>query len=82
MSRSVLPDVDCYREIEEPHNNTSFMALGAPLHLRVFLSSPGDVGEERRIARELIDEVARQPLLKGQVTFEVIAYDDPDAPPR
>ena len=56
------------------------MALGAPLHLRVFLSSPGDVGEERRIARELIDEVARQPLLKGQVTFEVIAYDDPDAP--
>jgi hypothetical protein len=54
--------------------------LGMPHHLRVFLSSPGDVADERRIAREVIDAVARQTLLKGRVTFEVIAYDDPDAP--
>jgi hypothetical protein len=56
------------------------MTRGDPLHLRVFLSSPGDVAEERRIAREVIDAVARQPLLKGRVSFEVVAYDDPDAP--
>ena len=54
--------------------------LGMPLHLRVFLSSPGDVANERRIAREVIAALAGQPLLKGQVTFEVITYDDPDAP--
>ncbi len=56
------------------------MTRGDPLHLRVFLSSPGDVAEERRIAREVIDAVARQPLLKGRVSFEVITYDDPDSP--
>ena len=55
------------------------MTLSAPLHLRIFLSSPGDVAEERRIARKVIEAVARQPLLKGRVSFEVIAYDDPDA---
>jgi WD40 repeat protein len=56
------------------------MASPRPVHLRIFVSSPGDVPEERRLAREMIEAVARQPLLKGQVTFDVISYDDADAP--
>lgn len=56
------------------------MAAPEPLHLRIFLSSPGDVAEERKIARELIAELPRQPLLRGKVSLDVIAYDDPDAP--
>jgi hypothetical protein len=49
------------------------MAPAVPIHLRVFLSSPGDVTEERRIGREVIDRLPRQPAFKGLVTFEVIA---------
>ena len=35
-----------------------------PLHLKVFLSSPGDVAAERELARRLIkDELPYDPLL-------------------
>jgi hypothetical protein len=54
--------------------------VGRPLHLRVFLSSPGDVFEERRIALNLLEHFPRQPLLSGKVSLEVVAWDDPDAP--
>ena len=48
--------------------------------LRVFLSSPGDVAEERQLAREVLQSLQRQPLLNGRVTIEVVSWDDPDAP--
>lgn len=48
--------------------------------MRVFLSSPGDVVEERNAAREILEKLAREPLLRGRVTIEVISWDDPDAP--
>src|SRR5215831_3136326 len=51
-----------------------------PIHLRIFLSSPGDVGEERQIARTLVETLPEQPLLKGRVTLEIFAYDNPEAP--
>jgi tetratricopeptide (TPR) repeat protein len=51
-----------------------------PLHLKVFLSSPGDVAAERELARRLIkDELAYDPLLRGRVTFDVFSWDDPAA---
>ncbi len=51
-----------------------------PLHLRVFLASPGDVGEERRAARELMEIVLpKDPLLPCRVTFDVVAWDHPAA---
>lgn len=50
------------------------------LHLRVFLSSPGDVAKERRAAREILDAAQKQPLLRGKVSIDVVAYDDLDAP--
>jgi HEAT repeat protein len=46
--------------------------------IRVFLSSPGDVADERALARRLLkDELPYDPLLRGQVLFEVVSWDDP-----
>ena len=39
-----------------------------PRHLRVFLSSPGHVAEERKAAREILDRLQHDALLKGDVT--------------
>ena len=50
-----------------------------PLTLRVFLSSPGDVGEEREIARGVIEALEGSHLLKGKVRFEIVAWDDAHA---
>ena len=48
---------------------------------RVFLSSPGDVGDERALARHLLnDELRYDPFLRGRVTFEVVSWDNPAAP--
>src|SRR5215831_3412236 len=52
-----------------------------PRPIRIFLSSPGDVSEERRLAREVIkDELSVDPLLRGQVALDVVSWDDPFAP--
>jgi hypothetical protein len=52
--------------------------MAGPLHLKVFLSSPGDVAAERELARRLIkDELASDPLLRSKVTFDVFSWDDP-----
>jgi hypothetical protein len=50
--------------------------------IRVFLSSPGDVADERALARRLLkDELPSDPLLlRGYVTFDVVSWDDPAAP--
>ncbi|MBZ0320263.1 MAG: ATP-binding protein [Anaerolineae bacterium] len=50
-----------------------------PLHLRIFVSSPGDVGDERTLALQVIDQLPYDPLLRGKVTFEVVAWDKPGA---
>ena len=52
----------------------------APKHLKIFLSSPGDVAEERRLALKLIRDIPNEPFPKGRVTLEVIAWDDDQAP--
>jgi hypothetical protein len=50
----------------------------APVHLRVFLASPGDVPEERDLARTLIKErLPYHPLVEDLFTFNVISWDDP-----
>ncbi len=56
------------------------MPANPPLHLRIFISSPGDVGDERKAAREIIESLPRDPAYRGKITSEAIAYDDPDAP--
>ena len=49
-------------------------------HLRVFISSPSDVSEEREIARSVITDLPRSHLLKGRVTLEPVAWDDSARP--
>ena len=49
--------------------------------VRIFLSSPGDVAEERALARQLIDaELPKLPSLRGRLALpRLIAWDDPAA---
>ena len=51
--------------------------MSGEIHLKVFLSSPGDVADERQaIVRLIKDELPYDPLLRGRVTFDVLAWDD------
>lgn len=55
-------------------------AIAAPLHLRIFLSSPGDVPEERTFARNLIkNRLPNDAFIRGRVTFEPVSWDDPES---
>ncbi len=52
-----------------------------PLIVHVFLSSPGDVPEERKAALDLLKaELPYDPLLRGKVMFDVTSWDDRAAP--
>ncbi len=51
-----------------------------PLHFQVFLASPGDVPEERKAARHLMETVLpKDPLLPCRVSFDVVGWDGPAA---
>lgn len=52
----------------------------SPRHIRIFLSSPGDVEEERSAVREMLQRLGRSPLIREDFTIEVVSWDDPDAP--
>lgn len=50
------------------------------LQFRVFISSPGDVLDERNLARQLLsDELPRVPAFRQRVSFDPISWDDPAA---
>ena len=51
----------------------------AQRHVRIFLSSPGNVADERALAKKVIDNLAYDPLLKNRVTLEVVAWDRTEA---
>jgi NB-ARC domain/Domain of unknown function (DUF4062) len=52
--------------------------MTTPRHFRVFLSSPGDVSEEREHARKIIkDELPYDPFIRGQATLDIVSWDDP-----
>lgn len=46
-----------------------------PKHFRIFISSPSDVKTEREIAMTIIEQLPYDPILRGKVTFEIIAWD-------
>lgn len=48
------------------------------LPLKIFLSSPGDVAEERDAARSLVAELNHSPLKNASI--ELVSYDDPHSP--
>ena len=51
----------------------------APSHIKIFVSSPGDVPQERKIAQEVIDSLRYDPMLQDKVYFDVVAWDKPGA---
>ena len=51
------------------------------LHLRVFLASPGDVVNERTLAKQVIEHAQYDSRWRGLITLEVIAWDTPGAVP-
>ena len=49
--------------------------------MRVFLASPGDVADERAIALKALSDLPYDPLLRGRITLEVVAWDTIGGPP-
>jgi len=47
--------------------------------LRLFLSSPGDVTDERGLAREVIDRLQSERAYRDWLRLEVVAWDKPGA---
>jgi formylglycine-generating enzyme required for sulfatase activity len=48
-------------------------------YIRVFISSPGDVSDERKIALDVIDYFPNRPAYREKVAFRVVAWDKPGA---
>lgn len=49
-------------------------------HLRVFISSPGDVWKERQIARTVVERLGKDPAFRNHLKLDPILWDDPEAP--
>ena len=47
----------------------------SPLYLHVFLASPGDVGEERALARDVMERLPKDPLLRDRIAIDVVSWD-------
>ena len=50
-----------------------------PLHLHLFLSSPGDVTDERAFAREVIERIQSERAHRKRLRLEIVAWDKPGA---
>lgn len=50
-----------------------------PRHLRIFAASPSDVDAERLAVFEVISRLPYDPLLRGQITLELVSWDGPFA---
>lgn len=46
-------------------------------HIRVFIASPGDVADERHAVFDVVSRLFYDPLLKGRISTEVVAWDGP-----
>jgi hypothetical protein len=78
--------IDALRPLLEaptPRATPPVHAEGAPspLPLRIFLASPGDVAEERASALQVLVQLQYDPLLRGRITVEAVAWDQPGASP-
>lgn len=46
-----------------------------PKHIKIFISSPGDVEDERALARKVIDDLLYDPAFAEEVTIRIVAWD-------
>lgn len=80
VRQQALPDAVVTRLIAladalDKQAEATFEAKG---HIRVFLSSPGDVADERKLALKAIARLQNNPLYKEKITIEAVAWDKPD----
>ena len=54
--------------------------MSARLELKIFLSSPGDVSDERGLARRVLARLSQEYGLRDRVHLEEVSWDDPGAP--
>ena len=47
-------------------------ARGQPIVYRIFLASPGDVCDERELARAVIEQIRTERAFRGRVDLEII----------
>lgn len=50
------------------------------LDLKIFLSSPGDVCDERALARTVLERLSQEYALRRRIHIEEVSWDDPGAP--
>ena len=48
-----------------------------PAGFRIFLASPGDVRDERELARAVIEQIRLERAFRERVNLEIIAWDQP-----
>ncbi|MFI9637148.1 DUF4062 domain-containing protein [Nocardia sp. NPDC051929] len=48
-----------------------------PQHFRIFVASPSDVRDERQAIFEIVARIPYDPVLRGKVTLEIVAWDGP-----
>jgi Subtilase family/Domain of unknown function (DUF4062) len=49
-------------------------------HIRVFLSSPGDVAAERDKAHEILTTLPQEPAWEDRISIQVVRWDNPHSP--
>ncbi len=81
VEQTAFPDELANRlmTLAEQIEQSARSALVTGAHIRVFLSSPSDVGDERNLALRVIEKLPYDPLLRGKVTIEAMAWDKADA---
>jgi len=48
-----------------------------PIVYRIFLASPGDVRDERELARVVIEQLRGERAFRGRIDLQYIAWDQP-----
>ena len=59
------------------HNATRGSLGNQPPGFRIFLASPGDVRDERELARAVIEQIRLERAFRERVNLEIIAWDQP-----
>jgi len=57
--------------------NQPSRAPAASLRLRVFLASPGDVVDERTLARKVLEQIRSDPHIRDQIDLREVSWDKP-----
>jgi formylglycine-generating enzyme required for sulfatase activity len=66
---------DCFRSNPKTKRPATMVET-----VRIFLSSPGDVADERGLARQVLRRLGKERQFREKVRIEDVSWDDPDDP--